>query len=291
MSSKYEHFKKFSPIATSVCFALTLAACDSIGDFSLPLGQSNQQPEMAAAQAQSLETVERDVEAPEVFQVEEPGLWDGRPSLGGIWVAHPSATDPERVIIRNTSNGKFVVGALFRKERAVPGPALQISSDAAVELGILAGAPANVSVTALRREKVAAQATPTATTEFDSPADVSAEPIDALAGAAAAIDAADLPASSTPVLRPKAKPVATQAATTMDKSFIQIGFFSIEANARRTADIMRGSQLEVSVIAQTVNERNFWRVLVGPAQTKQALSADLATVKGLGFSDAYAVTN
>jgi rare lipoprotein A len=45
---------------------------------------------------------ERDVEAPEVFDVTDEGLWDGRPSLGGVWVAHPDATDPERVMIRNT---------------------------------------------------------------------------------------------------------------------------------------------------------------------------------------------
>ena len=42
--------------------------------------------------------VERDVEAPGVFQVTEAGLWDGRPSLGGVWVAHPDVTEPERVI-------------------------------------------------------------------------------------------------------------------------------------------------------------------------------------------------
>ncbi len=61
--------------------------------------------------------------------------------------------DPERVIMRNPANGKFVIGALFRRERENPGPALQISSDAAAALGILAGAPAKISVTALRREE------------------------------------------------------------------------------------------------------------------------------------------
>ena len=95
--------------------------------------------------------VERDVEAPEIFQVTEAGLWDGRPSLGGVWVAHPDVTDPERVIIRNPSNGKFVIGALFRRERETPGPRLQVSSDAASALGLVAGAPTNLNVTALRR--------------------------------------------------------------------------------------------------------------------------------------------
>ncbi|RAP41848.1 hypothetical protein BYZ73_07800 [Rhodovulum viride] len=92
-----------------------------------------------------------DVEAPEVFQAEEAGLWDGRPSLGGIWIAHPDVTDPERVIIRNTATGQSVVGALFRRERESPGPRFQVSSDAAAQIGLLAGQPTELSVTALRR--------------------------------------------------------------------------------------------------------------------------------------------
>ena len=118
-----------------------------------------QQPEAAAgqsgeeAQDSALTLVERDVEAPEVFSLSEAGLWDGRPSLGGVWVAHSSVKDPERVIIRNSKNGKSVIGALFRREAENPGPSLQISSDAAAALEILAGAPAELSVTALRREE------------------------------------------------------------------------------------------------------------------------------------------
>ena len=76
-----------------------------------------------------------------------------RPSLGGVWVAHADATDPERVIIRNTETGRFVIGALFRRERENPGPPVQISSDAAAALDILAGAPTTVQVIALRREE------------------------------------------------------------------------------------------------------------------------------------------
>ncbi len=91
-----------------------------------------------------------DVAAPEVFQATEAGLWDGRPSLGGIWVAHPDVTDPEKVLIRNAANGQSVIGALFRRERAMPGPRIQVSSEAAAELGMLAGAPVELSVTALR---------------------------------------------------------------------------------------------------------------------------------------------
>ena len=102
----------------------------------------------------SSRTIERDVEAPEVFQRDDTGLWDGRPSLGGVWVAHPSAQDPERVMIRNQATGATVIGALFRRERDNPGPRFQISSEAANALGILAGAPTQISVTALRLQRV-----------------------------------------------------------------------------------------------------------------------------------------
>lgn len=111
--------------------------------------------------SQSLEGVEREVEKPDVFSANEPALWDGRPSLGGVWIAAPGVKDPERVIIRNVENGKSVVGALFRRERDNPGPRLQLSSDAAVELGVLAGAPTKLAVVALRTEKVAPVAAPT----------------------------------------------------------------------------------------------------------------------------------
>ncbi|WGH80401.1 SPOR domain-containing protein [Jannaschia sp. GRR-S6-38] len=108
----------------------------------------------AAPVGSSVQLIERDVEAPEVFQTTDRALWDGRPSLGGVWVAAPDVTDPERVIIRNEENGRFVIGALFKRERANPGPVLQLSSDAAAALGVLAGAPTTLDIVALRREEV-----------------------------------------------------------------------------------------------------------------------------------------
>ena len=150
----------FNKIGLSLTVASTLAlsACDENGEFAFPvLGQSTDRTETSDAPTgtQSVQLVERDVEAPDAFQVTESGLWDGRPPLGGVWVAHPDVTEPERVIIRNQANGAFVIGALFRRERDNPGPSLQVSSDAASALQMLAGSPAQLQVTALRREEVA----------------------------------------------------------------------------------------------------------------------------------------
>lgn len=238
----------------------------------------------------STRLVERDVEAPDVFQVTEAGLWDGRPSLGGVWVAHPDAKDPERVIIRNGSNGKFVIGALFRREREIPGPRLQVSSDAAGALGMLAGAPVELNVTALRREaeelppEEPEQATPleeAEATALTNP-EISAEPLDPIAGAAAAIEAAPPQTPTAP--RPA-------AVSSLEKPFIQIGIFSVESNAKNTAAQMRNAGLIPTVLEQSSKGKPFWRVVVGPAQSKSERSQLLKSVKAAGFTDAYAVTN
>ena len=248
------------------------------------------------AASSSTHLVERDVEAPEVFQVTGAGLWDGRPSLGGVWVAHPDAKDPERVIIRNNANGKFVIGALFRREREIPGPKLQASSDAAIALGMLAGAPVELNVTALRRETVdetpvieAADEVETATLDPVPASDeaISQTPLDPIAGAAAAIESATPPAPTAPAPAPQ----VAASVSSLEKPFIQIGIFSVESNANGTAGQMRNAGMIPTVLAQSSNGKPFWRVVVGPAQNKSERSSLLKKVKAAGFSDAYAVTN
>jgi len=149
--------------------AIGLSACDTLGITPGDSAEATRAGDATPA-TQTVQLVERDIEAPEVFQTTDQGLWDGRPSLGGVWVAHPDVTEPERVIIRNDENGTFVIGALFRRERDNPGPLFQVSSDAAAALEMLAGAPSRLQVTALRREDTAAPA-PEATTDFDTMAE------------------------------------------------------------------------------------------------------------------------
>ncbi len=240
----------------------------------------------------STRVVERDVEAPEVFQISETGLWDGRPSLGGVWVAHPDAKDPERVIIRNEANDKFVIGALFRRERAQPGPRFQVSSDAADALGMLAGSPANLNVTALRKETVPQAPDPSAapTEDLDAPEEIEAASLDdPIAAAAAALDKAEgaAPAATpAPVAAPAPKPTST-----LTKPFIQIGIFSVESNARNTAESMRRAGMVPTVKPGNSSGKAFWRVIVGPTTSSAERASLLKKIKELGFSDAYFVTN
>ena len=186
------------------------------------------------------------------------------------------------MIIRNEKNGKFVIGALFRRERENPGPRLQVSSDAAATLGMLAGQPAKLNVTALRREAIAESApTPEAAPQVDAPNAIQET---ALAPTAGAVASAAPKPTPTP---PKPKP----SSSGLSKPFIQLGIFSVEQNANNTAEAMRVAGMVPTVKKSTSSGKTFWRVLVGPAQTSAERSALLKKIKASGFADAYAVSN
>lgn len=277
-------------------------------------------PEKPAKQtkAKSVKLVDRDIEAPEVFSVTDMALWDGRPSLGGVWVASPDAVDPERVILRNAANGKFVIGALFRRERDNPGPSLQISSDAATALGLLAGQPGKISVTALRREEAPVTAPDASKPILDAAETVETEAL--TANADAAISAAEggaapepaqkkakggfglfkkkqkasdgpvapvvssepaAPAATAPTA-PAAKPVAPAPAPKASAGgVIQIGIFSVEANAKRAADTLGKAGVPATVHEEKSQGKTFWSV------TASGGAEALAKAKAAGFADAY----
>lgn len=286
-----------------IAAVLLLTGCgEGVGTFDFLKTQPSDESQEVSARTTTTKLVERDVEAPDVFQVTESGLWDGRPSLGGVWVAHSDVTEPERVIIRNTANSKFVIGALFKRERQSPGPKIQVSSDAAETLGMLAGAPAQLNITALRREEAPTETPIAAPTEdLASASVVETQALDPVAGAAAAIEEAEATTPTTTaaaattetVTTASAEPAAQQVrtASTLSKPFIQIGIFSVEQNARNTATAMRQNGMAPTVFAQEASGKPFWRVIVGPANTSAERADLLNRAKGMGFEDAYAVTN
>ena len=355
----------------SLAFALALAGClDGTGN-----GTGARPDSARAGQA-----VERDVEAPEVFSKRDAALWDGRPSLGGVWVAHPDARTPERVIIRNTESGRETIGALFRRERMNPGPIFQVSADAAAAVGMLAGAPTGIEVIALRTEEIApapsespeqasesvpseataaavaaaappvpAQSAPaqpaaqsvsavaSAAPSAEAPADASTglialpepdapaprggffsrlfgrstapdassadggietqvlpdtnAPLDATASAAPQTSGADAPLRMpTPIGTQSAPAVPAPAAVSnVAKPFIQLGIFSVEANANRARTLAQNAGLSARVVKGKTQGNDFWRVTVGPAASAAEQRDLLARVKGLGFTDAYTV--
>lgn len=324
-------------ISLGLCAILSLSACQEGAEF--PFLQAK--PDQGGAQsARPGALVERDVEAPEIFQVTENGLWDGRPSLGGVWVAYPGVTDPERVIIRNQVNGNFVIGALFNRERDNPGPKLQISSDAASALAVLAGQPTMLNVTALRKEEVPVEPeVPAETVALAAPESVETQPLDAatvtsepvaelpaaepggaaigsgatpgssldaLAAAEAAIAAAEKDEKTLGAITSAAPPPAPRQATAaaapaapkpapvtsgLAKPFIQVGIFSVQANAIQTGDALRLAGIVPTILEGQSSGKTFWRVVVGPSRTSNERSTLMKKVKAAGYSDAYFVTN
>jgi len=307
-----------SAVALIFGAGLALSGCQDGAkpfDFLKKKPADDSSADATATPSKATKLVERDVEAPQVFSVDEQGLWDGRPSLGGVWVAHPKVKDPERVIIRNPSNGKFVIGALFRREIDNPGPKLQVSSDAADALGMLAGAPTELSVVALRRETapVADETTPLVDKPvIAAPEKVEQKSLDTVtstaAGAIAKAEATDkaaakapakpaigeaptpAPAPAPPVAEPQT-PAKSMVKAPAGKMYIQIGIFSVEANAKRAQTQMGKAGVIATIKKEKSQNKTFWRVIAGPAPSKSDLNALKTTIHGLGYPDAYPVSN
>ncbi len=289
-------------LALMLCGVAVLSGCAENSDFNF-FKKDSSGPEVTGGldDPSSVKLVERDVEAPEVFQASDKGLWDGRPSLGGVWVAHPDVSEPERVIVRNADTGKFVIGALFKRERDNPGPSFQVSSDAAAALGMLAGAPGPLNVTALRRQEVPLSGEAPA---LDAPAALEApEAIatstleDPISTASAALDRVETPLPVTNVVPTSAPATGPEAAPKpakipgLSKPYVQIGLFSVEDNADRNGTALRNAGILPTIRKEESSGKTYWRVVVGPAPNVAERRAMLAKVKKLGYADAYFVTD
>ncbi|MCW8842281.1 MAG: SPOR domain-containing protein, partial [Rhodobacteraceae bacterium] len=263
-------------LSLALITATALAGCQDGQSFSQMF---NSRPDAEETDTRTTKLVERDVEAPEVFSATEAGLWDGRPSLGGIWAAHPDVADPDRVIIRNQTNGKFVIGALYRREREIPGPRIQISADAAAALGMLAGQPVELNVTALRREEVAEEV-PGANADLAAE-NVDTEALDPVAAATAALEDTETTRAPGQTVTSESAPAPTTSS--LSKPYIQIGIFSVRGNADNAAATMRSNGMVPLVKKMTSQNKTFWRVVVGPATNAPERKTLLKKIHGAGF--------
>ena len=214
-----------------------------------------------------IEFKENDVEAPEVFNAEGLAFWDGQSSLGGVWISQPGIEQPTRVIIKNKYNGKSVIGAIFNRSGNPEEKRMLLSSEAAVSLGIATNENRIISVTALRALKTVKSAKKKSKKQ-------------AANTAIAALESAGSENNS----------YQNSESLSLAKPFIQVGIFSVEQNARNTAEVMHQLKIKPSVKKQSSQDKTFWRVIVGPAATANERSTLLQKVKAVGFGDAYAVS-
>ncbi|MEM7547887.1 MAG: SPOR domain-containing protein [Pseudomonadota bacterium] len=95
--------------------------------------------------------------APEAFDATGLTIWDGAATLQGIWFAHPLAQRAQRVRVINLQNGLITEGALFKRDPALSGPSILVSSDAARTLGLTPGAATELQIIALREGPIPRQ--------------------------------------------------------------------------------------------------------------------------------------
>ncbi|ESW59231.1 MAG: hypothetical protein Q27BPR15_18685 [Rhodobacter sp. CACIA14H1] len=67
---------------------------------------------------------------------------------------------------------------------------------------------------------------------------------------------------------------------------MQIGIFSVEANANRAVDTLKKAGVTASARKETTQGKTWWSVTATGPAPRDAL---LAKVKGLGFTDAYLI--
>ena len=191
-------------------------------------------------------------EKPEILDISAVVIWDGNQTLGGNWISHPDVASPERVLIKNISNGKSIFGAVFQQTKKMKtGPAL-LSSDAAKALDIAQNEQTKVQIVAVR------------VSESTAPIKISAEPI------------------TTSNASIETKP---------SNPFIQVGIFGVQNNANKTKDQMLKLNLPVNIFDFQIKGKPYWRVVAGPASTSDDRKNMLKLIKSAGFSDAYYVSN
>ena len=213
--------------------------------------------------------IEQYVETPRVLKVSEDGVWDGRQSLGGVWVAHPNVKMPERSLIHSEANDASVTGILFRREWESPYPRFQVSSEAASALCILANSPTKLTVTVLRKQMVK----PNAKSIVDTKGKGIAQNIKD--------DSNKYSVSGKEFLSIKSAKIKNP--------FVQVGIFRIKNNANKTGENMRRMGIKPIIKEQKIKGRTYWRVIVGPVNSLEERKVFLKNIISAGFEDAYAV--
>ena len=191
-------------------------------------------------------------EKPGILNISASVIWDGEQTLGGNWISHPNVDSPERVLIKNISNGKSIVGAIFQQTKKMETENAVISSDAARALGISKNNQTKVQIIAVRVAEGTSQTSKIASSVTANNAVIE---------------------------------------TKLSKPFIQVGIFGVQNNANKTKDRILRLNLPVNIFDFQIKGKPYWRVVAGPASTSDSRKNMLKTIKSAGFTDAYYVSN
>ena len=231
------NFKSFGKVIFLITFATTVISC---GSFYNKARSSNNKAEINFH------------EKPKFLDISATVIWDGSQTLGGNWVSHPNIKSPERVSIKNTTNGKSVVGAVFQQTKNFNKGLAAISSDAAKALSISKNKETEIHIVAVRETESTEAARKT------------------------------IKASRTEITANEIK---------IAKSFIQVGIFGVQDNATKTKDRLSQLDLPINTFEFEIKGKSYWRVVAGPASTSQSKQNMLTKIQTAGFTDAYFVKN
>ncbi|MEM7056539.1 MAG: SPOR domain-containing protein [Pseudomonadota bacterium] len=179
------HTRQFA-IPLLVVFGLaTLGACAELQAAGATAGETNSvetQSGVGVQVAQATTTPKRPAAvspllapAPDIFEARGRANWDGKRTLQGVWVAHPLAASARRVRIYNEQNGQAVDGALFKRDAALEGAAVLISSEAAELLGLVIGENTPLRIVAVKPIETPIEAPVQLSTEAEDKTDTPVE--------------------------------------------------------------------------------------------------------------------
>ena len=95
-----------------------------------------------------------------------------------------------------------------------------------------------------------------------------------------------------PANHPPAEPVAaTTAIGGLAIAYVQAGTFSVEANEKNAANKICGNGISAEMIELNGGDSTIRRVPLGPVSALAERRALLNNITGLGFTDAFTVTN
>ena len=231
------NFKSFGKVIFLITFATTVISC---GSFNNKARSSNNKAEINFH------------EKPKILDISATVIWDGSQTLGGNWVSHPNIKSPERVLIKNTTNGRSVVGAVFQQTKNLNKGLSAISSDAAKALGVSKNNETKLQIVAITVIENSKENTDGTSTSVEK------------------------------------KPTSNAKLT---KPFIQVGIFGVENNAMKTGNQMSKLGLQTNTFEFKIKGKTYWRVVAGPATTLENKDNMLNTIKSTGFTDAYFVSN
>jgi hypothetical protein len=233
----FYNFKSFGKVLFLIIFASMVISC---GSFNNKARSSNKTTEINFH------------EKPKILDITASVIWDGSQTLGGNWVSHPNIESPERVLIKNATNGRSVVGAVFQQTKNLDKGLAAISSDAAKALGVSKNNETKLQIVAIK-----------------------------------AIENSKNNADSTSA-RVEKKSISNAKLT---KPFIQVGIFGVENNAIKTGNQMSKLGLPIKTLDFDIKGKTYWRVVAGPATTSENKDNMLNTIKSAGFTDAFFVSN